>query len=100
MKPWEFRGRKTERNAPVGTLCNRSGCTAVRPTPSQAHCTVCHETFGGASGFDLHRKDGWCLNPNSVGLSADDRGIWRWPASERMGRFIEEVTGAQPLPGL
>lgn len=100
MKPWEFRGRKTERNAPTVPFCTPSSCKGHRPSPSQAHCRMCCETFGGISGFDLHRQNGWCLDPASVGLSADDRGIWRWPASERMGRFIEEVTGAQPLPGL
>lgn len=100
MKPWEFRGRKTERNAPQGTLCSRSGCAAPRPTPSQAHCTVCHETFGGVTGFDKHRKDGWCQNPASVDLVADDRGIWRWPASPDLRRFAESLRGPEPLPGL
>lgn len=98
MKPWEFRGRRMERNAPQGTLCNRSGCTAVRPTPSQAHCTVCHETFGGVTGFDNHRKDGWCHNPATLSMTQDDGGVWRRPRPEGADDFAP--VGAQPLPGL
>lgn len=98
MKPWEFRGRKMERNAPTGTLCNRSGCTATRPTPSQAHCTVCHETYGGVSGFDMHRRDGWCLNPKSLGMMTDYHGVWRRPRPVGVEDF--SPAGALPLPGL
>lgn len=100
MKPWEFRGRRSERNAPVGTLCNRSGCTAVRPTPTQAHCTVCHETFGGVTGFDNHRKDGWCHNPATLAepMIQDYHGVWRRPRPVGVEDFA--VVGAQPLPGL
>lgn len=102
MKPWDRRGRKTERTAPTTPFCTPSSCKGHRPSPSQAHCRMCCETFGGVSGFDAHRKDGWCHNPATLStpMSQDDRGIWRWPKSDRMDTFIEEVTGAQPLPGL
>lgn len=57
--------------------------TCVRPTPSQAHCPSCHETFGGVRGFDLHREgtvyDRSCLSPEAVGLVKDDRGVWVRP---------------------
>lgn len=47
-----------------------------KPTPAQAHCSVCHETFGGVSMFDRHRRDGACLRPESCGMTNRD-GIWR-----------------------
>lgn len=52
-----------------------------RVTPSQAHCGVCHRTFGGVTGFDRHRKDGECLTPESFGLEFRN-GAWRFPAPE------------------
>lgn len=97
IKPWRRTGRKTERNAPTGTRCD-SRC--VRPTPSQAHCAVCGETFGGVWNFDRHRKDGWCLNPESLSMTPDHRGVWRMPKSDSMDSFLDQVTGALPLPGL
>jgi hypothetical protein len=32
-------------------------CTAAcrPPSPANAHCSVCHRTFGSVSGFDKHR---------------------------------------------
>jgi len=58
-----------------------------KPTPFQAHCKVCHRSFGGVTGFDKHRfKIGWrtrgpmaiCLDPGSFGYVERD-GIWREP---------------------
>lgn len=56
-------------------------CTwaCVRPTPSQAHCGTCHETFGGVTGFDVHRKGGQCQTPKGYVLTG---GIWRLPMNE------------------
>ena len=55
----------------------------VKPTPSQAHCSVCHLTFGGVGGFDRHRRDGQCLTPEAIGYHRDDRGVYREPLTER-----------------
>jgi hypothetical protein len=52
------------------------------------------------TGFDRHRKDGWCLDPATLSMAPDDRGVWRMPKSERMDSFLDQVTGALPLPGL
>ncbi len=40
--------------------------TGTRP----GHCTGCHRTFGGARGFDEHRKDGVCVDPETLGMQA------------------------------
>ena len=57
-----------------------TACTndCARPTPSQAHCPTCHETFGGVTGFDTHRKDGVCLDPELKGYVLV-KDIWRLP---------------------
>lgn len=47
----------------------------VRPTPMQAHCSVCHVTFSGCWTFDQHRKGGKCLKPTINGMTQKD-GIW------------------------
>jgi len=53
--------------------------SCIRPTPSQAHCSVCHETFGSVSGFDRHRRGGQCLDPNTIpGIHLNPAGIWRF----------------------
>ena len=80
VKPWEFKGRRMERNAPSGTLCSKTP-TCTSPRTIGYHCTVCHETFGGLSSFDNHRKDGWCLNPATLNLTIDELKVWRMPAS-------------------
>lgn len=45
-----------------------------------AHCKICHETFGVPANFDKHRKGDLdhrvCVDPTSVGLHMDDRGVW------------------------
>lgn len=64
--------------APIGTRCT-TACR--RPTQSQAHCSVCHRTFGGLSGFDKHRRHGVCLDPATQRMREVD-GIWRWPVRE------------------
>jgi hypothetical protein len=97
VKPWNRPGRRTERNCPRGTKCDEN---CLRPSPSQAHCGVCGETFSRVSNFDRHRRDGWCLDPVTLSMTADDRGVWRSPKSERMDSFLDQVTGALPLPGL
>ncbi|MFI2663379.1 FDXHR family putative zinc-binding protein [Micromonospora carbonacea] len=55
--------------------------TCTQPTPAQAHCSVCHHTFGGVTGFDSHRRDGTCLDPATLGFVQRD-GVWRAPMSD------------------
>jgi len=65
--------------------CGRS------PTPSQALCPTCCRLFGGASGFDLHREHGHCLDPSTKGL-VEDGGIWRWPTDHtKVADFRERI---------
>lgn len=80
VKPWDFRGRRTERNAPIGRKCDET-CTHVRPTAGTAIslCSVCHEVFSTVGNFDRHRSAGWCQEPSSVGLSLSEHGYWRVP---------------------
>lgn len=65
-------------HGPSGSRC----CPPAPPVSgAQAHCSTCHETFGGVRGFDLHRRGGVCNPPASVGL-ADRDGVWRSPMSD------------------
>lgn len=66
-------------HGPSWTKCQPD---CITPSPHQAHCTVCHLTFGGVSGFDDHRKDGWCIDPTTLGMTQNERGIWRRPMSD------------------
>jgi hypothetical protein len=96
-KPWEFRGRKMERNAPRGTRCT-PGCTHPRPglNTKMCICTVCHEAFGVPANFDRHRKDGWCLNPAEIGLTRDEYGYWR----VTMDTDVRDALRATETPGM
>lgn len=60
---------------PIGSRCT---ATCRLPSQSQAHCSVCHRTFGGVSGFDMHRRNGWCIDPTKFGIVERD-GLWRTP---------------------
>ena len=63
---------------PKGIPCAR-GCPDVRG--SDHHCTVCHFTFTGLGLFDLHRRAGWCLDPEKLGLAEHPErpGVWGTP---------------------
>lgn len=78
VKPWQFKGRRMERNAPSGRRCDES-CTHPAPTPGTklCLCTVCHEVFGTPRNFDRHRRDGWCLDPAASGMGLSKFGVWR-----------------------
>lgn len=57
--------------------------TCVKPSPSNAHCSACHETFGSVSGFDRHRRAGACVDPVTIpGQRLTDGGIWRYEGGE------------------
>lgn len=65
----------------------------LRPTPFQAHCSVCHRHFGGVTGFDKHRVGGMCLDPGSFGYVERD-GIWREPMDHaKVAEFRNRVRG-------
>jgi hypothetical protein len=66
-------------DGPSWTQCTDA---CVKPSASQAHCTVCHRTFGGVSGFDKHRRDGRCIDPETLGMRLTDVGVWRFPISD------------------
>lgn len=76
---------------------NHCSGTCIRPTPSQAHCGArnCHQTFGGVTGFDAHRKDGICLNPETLGM-VHNNGVWRTPMSDEARERLEATRGSQP----
>lgn len=86
-KPWDFKGRRTERNTPIGRKCDET-CTHRAPAASQALCSVCHEIFGGITAFDKHRENGWCINPVDLGFEIGSRGTWGEPMSqEKLNRL-------------
>lgn len=76
---------------PIGSKC-RPDCK--RPTPAQAHCSVCHQTFGGVHNFDRHRDDGWCLEPATLGMVQREQ-VWRTPMAEDVAEKFRAMR-AQP----
>lgn len=82
-------------------------CTSDCPrvTPGQAHCTVCHRTFGGVSGFDRHRHKrrgnpevgsmATCIDPGAFGYVERD-GVWREPMDHnKVAMFRNRVAGTR-----
>lgn len=61
-----------------------------RAAPSQAHCGVCHRTFGGVKGFDEHRRDGQCLDPAARGMTQVN-GIWRRIDPSRPAPWVDKL---------
>lgn len=61
------------------------GCRT--PSRSQAHCSECHVTFGGVTGFDQHRRSGSCVDPQELGF-LEKSGVWRYPPSERFAKHL------------
>jgi hypothetical protein len=81
----------------------------VHPTPSQAHCSVCHETFAGPTLFDAHRRGTvdtrYCLDPAEMTdrgepLRKDDRGVWRSGAARPETGSGEPQTAEGTLVGV
>lgn len=64
----------------------RECCAKV--TPSQLHCSVCHQTFGAERSFKAHRVGPLgsrrCLTGpelvDQLGLEQRPNGVWRMPA--------------------
>lgn len=71
------------------------GIQCVKPTRSQAHCGVCHVTFGGVRAFDVHRRGGECALPASLGMAqrATGRlGVYSWPITpEQRQRLVDRL---------
>lgn len=53
------------------------GCDRTWTGYSMAHCSRCHQTFGGVSSFDHHRSNGACKYPAELGLVFNaNRNCW------------------------
>jgi len=68
--------------------------TCVRPNPTNAHCATCHQTFGAVSSFDRHRRGGQCIDPETLGMWRDPRGMWRMPGPDPVARGWTAARGA------
>jgi hypothetical protein len=55
---------------------------------NRAHCTGCHRTFNSVGGFDKHRKDLKCLDPESIGMEMNEKGIWSTPMNEELKKRL------------
>jgi len=42
-----------------------------------SQCPTCDRVFSTVANFDKHSKDGRCIYPEDVGLSLNEKGIWR-----------------------
>lgn len=98
-------------NPPTG----RQGCGApyrgrqlhcVAPAVWSSHADgLCHETFGGEVGCDLHlgvARDGaiWHLDPRAVGkLHQDDAGVWRQARPQAFAVAGADAISSPPSPG-
>lgn len=64
------------------------------PTPTQAHCAVCHETFGTPSAFLAHRVDGACVHPVMLCMS-NASGVWRTAMEEAAAARLAQMRAAR-----
>lgn len=56
---------------------------------------MCHRTFGGIRGFDLHRRGGECSDPSTFGFVERDR-VWRDEMDqEKVELFRNRVRGTR-----
>jgi hypothetical protein len=54
-------------------------CGISWSSPNAAHCATCHRTFRSVSGFDAHRKGGFCLDGVALrerGFRLNSAGMW------------------------
>ena len=47
-----------------------------------AHCSGCHRTFRSVGGFDAHRVQFACVDPEELGMEMNKEGVWRKPMPE------------------
>lgn len=52
------------------------GCLATWTGERAAHCSGCHTTFSGVTGFDRHRVHGSCHSPVNLGMRMSARNVW------------------------
>ena len=57
-------------------------CREKWTSKSLAHCHGCHKSFRSVNGFYRHRKTGACLDPETLGMVMDNRGVWATPMTE------------------
>lgn len=68
------------------------GPNCIKPSPAQAHCAAtCHQTFSGVGGFDRHRRAGICLDPATLGMSKNGKGIWRTPMTAEQAEKLQHL---------
>jgi hypothetical protein len=58
------------------------GCTNTWTPLNACHCSGCHQTFAGITGFDKHRKYSKCVSPSTVGLVLNESGLWARPETD------------------
>jgi len=51
-------------------------CKAKWTGMNRAHCTGCHQTFNSVWAFDKHRDKFKCVDPESLGMEMNEKGIW------------------------
>ncbi|MCL4780333.1 MAG: hypothetical protein KJ049_09090 [Gammaproteobacteria bacterium] len=51
--------------------------TIPKLTGKRCCCRGCGEYFSTVANFDKHRRNGACVDPATVGLLVDHRGIWK-----------------------
>lgn len=68
------------------------------PTPSQAKCGTCHQTFSGVTLFDRHRSGGECADPREMNqIRLDPRGVWRSDQPNDRFPVIQRVTDGRTV---
>jgi hypothetical protein len=82
-------GRNLPGRAPNGTADRSTlphscgGCDSRWSGGLTCHCGSCHNSFGGVSNFDRHRRNGQCVDPAELGLSLlSGRAYPCWGSSE------------------
>lgn len=78
------------------------GCDETWTPLNACHCSACHRTFGGISGFDSHRRGGQCKLP--AAFTQDDQGIWRRPDTrpdslQRSRSATPSLSNGSDIPG-
>lgn len=78
------------------------GCDRTWTGLRRAHCSACHQTFGGITSFDSHRRGDSCRTGASLGLELVS-GVWRRPRGDFDPSEVfpgrKSVRGASRAPG-
>ena len=57
-------------------------CNEIWSGSARCHCTSCHKTFNSLGAFDKHRKAFKCIDPETLGMQMNEKGIWSTPFNE------------------